>query len=99
MIGSIDPTKIDSCKINGSAGYGIRTHKNEVGSWLEGVVATRHGFVSVYSEQGHSGFRFIYQGRHYSATVPKALTDRGLTMLAGKFANYIVEQAEKRSRN
>ena len=83
--------KIQSWTMNNNSGCLIQKRSNEYGSWLEGNVATRYGFVYVFCEMEVSGFQFICNGRSYYTSRPKALTARGLTIIAGRFAKAVAE--------
>jgi hypothetical protein len=81
----------------GASGSGlIRTKRGEDG-WTEGVVPTRHGFVSVYAQgdaqySHHTRLDFIWAGRWYQRNFcGKRYSHRGLVTVAVRFAKEIAE--------
>jgi hypothetical protein len=53
---------------------------------LDGIVATRYGFVRVYSTEGFTSLRFIYNGVERGAIIGREFTRIGLATVAGRFA-------------
>jgi hypothetical protein len=66
-------------------GNGYSFIKNE-GAYSSGEVLTPHGYVMTYSEPSYSSLRFIWRGCEHQRTWKKGYTDRGLVMLAKRFA-------------
>jgi hypothetical protein len=54
------------------------------------VVRTEHGFVKVYSQEEHSSYEFIWQGRAHHLYEDVERSRRGLTLVANRFAKAIV---------
>lgn len=76
----------------------IADYRNPVGGleWLDGVVDTPFGTVSVYSDcggEGHTSLRMIVGGRCYCEARPRAYSQRGLAIIAHRFARRVVEEA------
>ncbi len=63
--------------------------------WIEGTVATRYGFVTVYSQGDPMNFnwtdmQFIWGGHHHTHSIKARFTKKGLARLAHKFVRSIV---------
>lgn len=73
-----------------------RTESN--GSYLDGEVATRHGFCTVYSQGGvrpgdaFSRIDFVFNGTLHARNFTRRYTKRGLSMLAKRFTVEIVNK-------
>lgn len=62
--------------------------------YLEGHVITSNGIVSVYSqgsatERKHTTLQVVHDGRLYSHGIDQRYSQRGLVMLANRFAEEV----------
>lgn len=80
---------------------GIEKHASAGSSYLQGYVATSHGFVMVYS-QGHDGkyqeasrFEIILGGRLYALRESRARSARSLVTRADQFAHEVADEIEE----
>ena len=79
-----------------SVGEGINDAREQDG-YINGVVATRYGFVSVYSQGDernvpHTDFRFIHKGVCYVRGINRRYSLRGIARIAKRFAKEITIQ-------
>jgi len=68
----------------------ITTHEYNGAEYTDGEVGTPNGFVSVYSEESLSSYRFIWGGRLYYMSEHVPRNARGLAIVAGKLVKRIV---------
>jgi hypothetical protein len=72
--------------------YGtIRRERTHDGTafWYHGSLITRWGIVTVYGEERFSRYDFVHGGRHYIRTEDRQRTERGLTIMAVRFARDV----------
>jgi hypothetical protein len=70
----------------------IRQHRTEYGDYLEGSVATRDGYVLVYSQEGHADYRVMIGDVEYSWSEDRTRTKRGLAIMAAKFIERLHDE-------
>lgn len=67
-----------------------RIHQRGDEDWIDGIVVTPLGYVTAYADSRMTCMRFIWRGREHARTIKRTRpTDRGLAVLAGKFAREI----------
>lgn len=88
----------DEMRIRNATGRIMRHRLNATESYLDGDVLTPWGIVTVYSENEELGgnmnlarFDFVFDGILYIRTFKRSFTERGLTLMARKFAKEIAE--------
>lgn len=71
-------------------GHGVSSHVYSDGSlWFDGCVQTCHGFVRVYSQQGHTRLSIVHKGCLLDRFIERSYTARGLVTLADRFAREV----------
>lgn len=82
----------------GSASSRLTRHNSDGDAYYyQGVVATRLGYVYVYSQGGarcraSSSYRAIIGGVEYAFSEPVSRTERGLAIMAAKFIERLHEE-------
>jgi len=87
--------------INSSIGR-ISIHGERGSRYYDGVVATRHGYVDVYSQGFEdetqtqaSRYRAIIDGVEYTLREDVSRTRRGLAIMAGKFIERLYIEVDE----
>lgn len=87
-------TKVEQrkCKVtrslSGLSDYGVAEK-----GYTTGVIHTPYGYVRVYSQPGpheFSSVHFIHEGQHYTRTVRKNFTHRGLATFGNRLARDVM---------
>lgn len=77
----------------------IMQQRSPHGDWLDGEIVTIHGIVSIQAQTGGSGaftrFDFVHDGKLHIKTIQRYYSERGISMLAKKFAESIIKDYEK----
>ena len=79
----------NSWKVSRPDGYLIRSESSGTGKWLSGVVRTRHGFVSIYSDESATNLSIIMGGCEFNRVYRRGYRPRAIVTLASKFAEEI----------
>jgi len=85
----------DSFKIY-SASCKLHKHSTKCGTYWTGVVSTPIGYVEVYAQDGRDAFttlRFIRRSVIYSRSIPGLFTERGIAVVAHRYAKEILNNA------
>ena len=85
-------TTDESWKVSGNTGLLISFDKEY--NYLEGTVTTPYGMVSVYSQgdeksSAYTRLDIVINGRQFSRSIYRRYTQRGLVVVAGRFAEEI----------
>ncbi len=87
--------KISSWDDSWSMGRSSRHYRHfrrgggDFGWWVEGFIATRHGFVVTYTQEDHTNIRFVWAGRIYSRNWEVEYSQQYLVTLAKRFVREI----------
>lgn len=63
-------------------------------AYSRGAATTRYGIVTVYMQadgEQHTRMSFVHNGREWTRTFARTFSERGLLIMAGKFAREVVE--------
>lgn len=82
-------TTDESFAIGRAFGTITRERSSTGAIWYRGRVITRWGIVDVYSDDDHSRYDFACDGRHYIRTERRGRTQRGLAIMASRFAREV----------
>jgi hypothetical protein len=79
----------DNWRMSESCSNFTKDDMNEFGYWVEGIISTRYGYVTTYSQEDHTDIRFIWDGRMYSRGWQREYSQQFIVTLAKRFVREI----------